>query len=284
MSIKVSELRHPKEKVYGAIMTVVGIFGWVFVAFILLVSIATRQLEQALALILYGGAFWLFSLIVRAFTRAYMFGHYVMVGPDQFPHLHKMVVEGSAALGLDEAPATFVYNSHGVMNAMALRLVGRHRYVWLTSALIDADNDEQVRFVVGHELGHHAAGHLDRLNHFLKLPAHFVPLLAQAYSRGRELTCDRVGAMLAGNLVASCSALQMLASGSAKLNQSMNLRGFLAQEQMVPPVAGWLLHIFSHYPRLTRRAGALVEWARETSQQSPEAASIGGLSPQPQVA
>jgi Zn-dependent protease with chaperone function len=235
-------------------------------------------------LIFYGVAFWLFSLITRALTRAYMFGHYVMVGPEQFPHLHKMVVEGSAALGLDETPTTFVYNSHGVMNAMALRLVGRHRYVWLTSALIDADNDDQVRFVVGHELGHHAAGHLDRMSNFLKLPAHFLPLIGQAYSRGRELTCDRVGAMLAGNLAASCSALQMLACGSAKLNQSMNLQSFLAQEKMVPSFAGWLLHIFSHYPRLTRRAEALVEWTREASQQSPQAASIVRRSSQQQLA
>ena len=284
MSINISELRHPKEKTRGFIMTVVGILGWGFVALILLATMATGEFGHGFVLILYGVAFWLFSLIARALTRAYMFGHYVMVGPDQFPHLHKMVVEGSAALGLEEAPTTFIYNSNGVMNAMALRLVGRHRYVWLTSALIDADNDEQIRFVIGHELGHHAAGHLDQMSNFLKLPAHFVPLLSQAYSRAREMTCDRVGAMLAGNLVASCSALQMLASGSAKLNQSMNLRSFLAQEEMVPPIAGKVLHIFSNYPRLTRRAEALIEWARQASQRPAQAAPVVAKNPQPQVA
>lgn len=51
-------------------------------------------------------------------------------------------------------PQTFVYNSSAVLNAMALRLVGRQRYIWRSSALLDADNDEQVRFVIGHELGH----------------------------------------------------------------------------------------------------------------------------------
>jgi Zn-dependent protease with chaperone function len=35
------------------------------------------------------------------------------------------------------------------------------RYVFLTSALVEATNDAQVRFVVGHEIGHHAAGHLN---------------------------------------------------------------------------------------------------------------------------
>ena len=48
------------------------------------------------------------------------------------------------------------------MNVMALTLVGRARYIWLTSALIDADSDDQVRFVIGQEIGHHVSSHLDQ--------------------------------------------------------------------------------------------------------------------------
>jgi hypothetical protein len=36
-------------------------------------------------------------------------------------------------------PQTFVYNSSAVLNAMALRLVGRQRYIWRSSALLAAD-------------------------------------------------------------------------------------------------------------------------------------------------
>jgi len=46
-----------------------------------------------------------------------------------------MVAEGAAAVKLPQAPTAFVYNSGGVINAFALRLIGG-RYVWLTSALI----------------------------------------------------------------------------------------------------------------------------------------------------
>jgi hypothetical protein len=40
-----------------------------------------------------------------------MIGHFVLVGPDQFPHLHQMVEEGARAIGLSETQQTFVYNS-----------------------------------------------------------------------------------------------------------------------------------------------------------------------------
>ncbi|WP_210207939.1 M48 family metallopeptidase [Bosea caraganae] len=189
-----------------------------------------------------------------------MLGHFVMVGPAQFPQLHRMVVEGTQTVGLKEVPATFVYNSSGVMNAMALRLVGRSRYIWLTSALIDCDDEDQVRFVVGHELGHHVAGHLDEPWSYLRLPAHFIPFLAPAYSRARELTCDRVGVFVARNLQASRTALQMLACGSAKLNRQMNPDAFQAQERMVPGIAGFVLNAISGYPRLTRRVEAVTQF------------------------
>ena len=69
-----------------------------------------------------------------------------------------MMEEESAALGLEETPRVFIYDSNGVMNAMAPCLVGRHRSAWLTSALIDTNDDDQVRFVIGYEFGHHVAG------------------------------------------------------------------------------------------------------------------------------
>lgn len=261
MSADISSLRHNKEKLYGAIMTLAGTIVWFMLIFLIANSIMYGYSNIVLLVVLYIGVLWLFSFIGRALFRAYMFGHYVLIGPKQFPHLHQMVIEGAAAIQLDAPPAAFVYNSHGVMNAMAVRLIGRSRYIWLTSALIDADNDDQVRFVVGHELGHHAAGHLDSLPSLLKLPGYFVPLLGLAYSRARELTCDRAGLALSGNLDASRAALQMLACGSAKLNAAMNPQAFQAQEQLVPRFAGWILHILSPYPRLTQRVEALSEWS-----------------------
>lgn len=265
MDFKISKVRHSKEKLYGTVMLVIGILIWAIAAIAVLAVAMLQSLAIVFMVALYVAIFWFIGFVGRALVRAYMMGHYVMVSEQQFPHIHAMVQDGTKALGLKEAPQAFVYNSSGVMNAMALTLVGRTRYIWLTSQLIDADSDEQVKFVIGHELGHHVAGHLNTLPGILRLPAYIVPFLGQAYSRGRELTCDRVGLIVCRNLQASRTALQMLACGSAKLNAQMNPAAFEAQERMVPSIAGFFLHIFSLYPRLTRRVEAVSQFALQLS-------------------
>ncbi|TWF56596.1 M48 family metallopeptidase [Neorhizobium alkalisoli] len=268
MEFKISRVRHPKEKFYGSLMLVIGSLIWLIAvgAIVAAVMLAPEGIAIIFVVAFYIALLWFMSFVARALTRAYMIGHYVMVSEQQFPQLHKMVQDGARALGLKEAPQAFVYNSSGVMNAMALTLVGRTRYIWLTSQLIDADNEEQVKFVIGHELGHHVAGHLDTVPSLLHLPAYIVPFLGQAYSRGRELTCDRVGLVVSRNIQASRTALQMLACGSAKLNAQMNPTAFEAQERMVPSIAGFFLHIFSFYPRLTRRVEAISQFAQSANQ------------------
>lgn len=269
MTFNIQAVRHPKEKTYGPLTLVVGAALWLVVALSVLFS--AKPIVLLTTLVVYALVLWGVSTAVRALLRAYMFGHFVMVGQDQFPRIHAMVEDGARTLGLSEAPTTFVYNSSGVMNAFALRLIGKKRYVWLTSALIDADSEEQLRFVIGHELGHHVAGHLDTVPHLLRWPALLVPFLGTAYFRSRELTCDRIGAFLVRDPVVSQTALQMLACGSAKLNAQMNGAAFAAQEKLVPPIAGFLLKIFSTYPRLTRRVEEVASWlASETSSRSGE--------------
>lgn len=247
----VKRLRHPNEQLSGTLMLVFGLLFWVLIGGGIFVSAATRPLvvmPLALEILIFVVVIGIFRLLLRA----HVYGHYVMISPEQFPHLHEMIVEGAKEIGLKQAPMAFVFNSSGVMNAMALKLIGR-RHVWITSAILDCTDDAQIRFVIGHELAHHAAGHLDFWRNLLKFPGHFVPFLGPAYSRARELTCDRIGCWLSHDLAASKSALQMLACGSAKLNAAMNPAAFQAQEAMVPPIAGFFLAIFSHYPRLTQR-------------------------------
>jgi Zn-dependent protease with chaperone function len=264
LAFEISKIRHPKEKFYGNLMLVIGTLIWFSLVFFALYENTKYLFEGAVCV----GIFWFISFVSRALVRAYMIGHYVMVSEKQFPHLHKMIKEGAEALGLPKPPTTFVYNSNGVMNAFALKLVGRTRYIWLTSQLIDANNDEQVKFVIGHELGHHIAGHLNRILCLLRLPAYQIPFLSQAYSRSRELTCDRIGFVVSRNLQASLCALQMLASGSAKLNAEMNPTAFRAQEEIVPRIAGFFLNILSTYPRLTQRVDAVSRFTQFASASS----------------
>jgi len=265
----ISRLRHPKEDGYGIVMMIFGIMYWL----IIIAVVAAAAYAQPASLIVYAAyaiGFVLVMLLSSALFKARIFGSYILIGPDQFPHLHRMVENGAASLGITPAPTAFLYNSNGLINAFARRLFGG-RYIFLTSALVEADTDEQIKFVIGHELGHHAAGHLNLMKNIVKGPAHFVPFLGPAYSRSRELTCDRVGAYLSNDQKASRSALQMLACGCRRLNSSLNCDAFEAQEKLVPPFWGWVLLIFSRYPRTTQRSLAVSSFFAEQLNRTYEA-------------
>ncbi|MFL5295018.1 MAG: M48 family metallopeptidase [Phenylobacterium sp.] len=264
MSNVAASLRTGNETTYGVLAIVFGTVFWVLFAFGLVAALASGnpQVVSVLwAYIFYGLVIWLFYFLAGVFYRATAFGNMLLLSPQQFPQLHEMVVSGAQELGMRQPPRAFLYNSNGLFNAFARRILGG-RYVFLTSALVEANSDDQVRFVIGHELGHHAAGHLNPWLNFLKMPAHVVPFLMPAYSRAREYTCDRVGAHLSKDAVASRSALQMLGCGCRRLNGTMNCEAFVAQEAMVPPISGFIAEIFRSHPRLTRRVGAIAEGER----------------------
>lgn len=276
MASPIESLRHPKERLYGRLSTIVGAIVWIILALVILVPLVLKQsFGPLVALLIYGGIFTFFYWLAAVFYRAYIYGHYVLIGPQQFPHLNDAVISAARKVGLSTPPTAFVYNSNGVMNAFARRLF-RTEVVMLTSALIDADNDAQIQFVVGHEVGHHAAGHLKLWKNFLKLPGHLVPFLGAAYSRSRELTCDRIGAFCAGDVDAALTGLQMLASGSARLNSSMNPARFAEQEQLVPPIAGFLSKMVSPYPRTTFRVLAIGQWANSGEMTRAEGVMVAG--------
>lgn len=261
MSNIADRLRSSPEKTYGVATLVVGALLWPLVVLGVLAALGSTASGVAALVgvyLFYGLLIWFGYFIAGLVYRANAFGNMILLGPKQFPELYEMVVSGSQALGFKDPPKTFLYNANGLFNAFARRVLGG-RYVFLTSALVEADSDEQVRFVIGHELGHHAAGHLNGWLNVLRGPAHLVPFLMAAYSRSREYTCDSIGAHLSKDLVASRSSLQMLGCGCRRLNETMSCEAFMAQEAMVPPVFGFLNEICRSHPRLTRRVAAINE-------------------------
>ena len=259
MSKIAGRLRTGKERVYGALMILFGAVLWVAIIVGLAAAYNSHN-QQVIAVVgvylFYGLAIAIGYWIASAAYRATAFGNMILLGPQQFPELHAMVVEGARDLELAPPPQVFLFNSNGLVNAFARRLLGG-RYVFLTSALVEADSNEQVRFVIGHELGHHAAGHLNPWFGALKLPGYLVPFLGAAYSRAREFTSDQLGVHVAKDVVIARSALQMLGCGCGRLNGKMNCEAFMAQEAMVPPLFGFLTEICRSHPRLTRRVMAL---------------------------
>ncbi len=255
MSEIVNVYRTNKESIYNYILCSIGALIWAAIAYFF-ITVDQKTLIATLPIMFYLVAFILFFGIAALLFRANALGNMILISEDQFPHLHYMVIEGAKKLGLASPPEAFLYNSHGLFNAFARQTVGR-KYLMLTSSLVEASTDEQVKFVVGHELGHHAAGHLNFIGFWLRFPARVIPFLHKAYSRQCEFTCDKIGYYLSRDVNHSCAAIQMLGCGCQRLNSKMNLAAFENQEHLVPSISGFISEIFRSHPRLTRRVLAL---------------------------
>lgn len=247
MAIDVGALRHPKEKTYGMGVNLVG--GLTYASFALF-TLGAGPLGM-----------FLMSWLSEQFFRASVFGNAVKVSEKQYPQIHQMVLKGVADFGLAKVPDTFVFNADGMVNAFAVKFL-KKKYVLLTAPsvelLLERGHPLELAAVVGHELGHHAAGHTGYWKgQFSFWTNMFLPTLASAYSRACEHTCDRLGAAFAGEPKAMQTALVAIASGSRAA--PLNLEAFVAQEAEVPQLVAFLQEILSSHPRTTLRVRALQE-------------------------
>src|SRR5580704_7047313 len=91
----------------------------------------------------------------RAFRLTYLAGA-VRVSERQFPHIYEMVRDGAYILDLPEVPECYV-SQDPLVNAMAL---GRDKpFIVITTGMVNLYDPEELRWVVGHELGHILSGH-----------------------------------------------------------------------------------------------------------------------------
>ncbi len=123
----------------------------------------------------------------------------------------------------------------------------------LVDLMLKRNKIDELSMIIGHELGHHAAGHTNPWKNLLLKPATFIPLLGAAYGRACELTADRIGYAVTRNHTAAQNALVAIALGSESLANDTNIDEFLLQEKEIPEFMGFIHKIFSTHPRMTRR-------------------------------
>ncbi|MFC3995003.1 M48 family metallopeptidase [Nocardiopsis sediminis] len=120
----------------------------------------------------------------------------VRITETQFPEAHRMVVEAARAFDLPSVPDAYVVLGNGQINAFASGH-GFRRYVAVTSDLFEiggrlADPDA-LRFIIGHEVGHIAAGHVSYWRQFSVSVANIIPGIGSTLSRVQEYTADNHG-------------------------------------------------------------------------------------------
>jgi Zn-dependent protease with chaperone function len=208
------------------------------------------------------------GLVVHSLFMAHVTGNGVRIGPRQLPDLMRRIEVAAHKLGLERVPEAYVVQSGGLLNAFATKILSR-RFIIIFSDLLEAcDGDEtpsrpnELDFVIGHELGHLAAGHL-AMRLFL-LPARLVPLLGAAYSRACEYTCDRCGAAAAGDVTVSTRALAVLAAGP-RAARRMDLDAYVEQRRETRTFWMGVYELNATHPFLSKRVAALRNWEHQGS-------------------
>ena len=138
-------------------------------------------------------------------VRMLLLGSAVRVDERQFSRVDRLYREAAAVLDVAELPELFV-RADPTINAMAIGL--ERPVIVVNSALVDLMDDDELRFVLGHELGHVASGHAVYQTLLQMLIALSTTLVAipfgllgaraimaalMEWSRKAELSADRAG-------------------------------------------------------------------------------------------
>ena len=188
-----------------------------------------------------------FDVVVRKLSRVInermvkmlLLGSAVRVTERQFPVVHRLYVEAATALDVPELPELFVAASP-ILNASTIGMDAPK--IVLNSALVDLLDEDELRFVLGHELGHALSGHAlyQTLLTYLviagqslaSLPFSGVGLFVVRtalgeWARKAELSGDRAG-LLATQDVSVAVRVQMKLASGGHLDQ-LDQTEFLAQ-------------------------------------------------------
>jgi Zn-dependent protease with chaperone function len=166
----------------------------------------------------------------------------IRCGPNQYPTLYGILKESCKVLDMPE-PELYV-SSNPFPNAFAGGV--ERPYITLRSSMIDTMTDEELFFIMGHELGHIKAKHvlyftvgsllfplLDLLGRRTlgasDVATYALVLAFYEWSRQAEFSSDRAGLLVAQDSKIATRSLIKLAAGPSRLAAELNEDEFMAQ-------------------------------------------------------
>lgn len=204
-----------------------------------------------------------------AYWRSNMEGHSLKVEKDLLPDIYKLCHGVKKKLGFN-GPVDFYITGDSTVNAFSVASEGENEpnIVNINSGLFDLMSVEELKFVVGHELGHliNKDTALARLINFIFPQEAVVPVSLQykirLHEQLAELGADRYGYMATENLGACVTAFFKMASGldlekmnvsiealiadnNKRLNYFLNDKGMSRASHPVNPIRVQALNLFA---------------------------------------
>lgn len=252
----IRSLRHPNENIAYTWLFFFSLISWGIFAFILFSTFG-------IVLIIIGGLFLVKNLVERFFA-AFVKVNAIKASKTQFPEIYKIVLNFSNRLGKN--PPTVYVLQESTWNAFAAKLAGK-RIVVLLSGAIDSlllkGSIDQLAWVIGHELGHHFAGHLNMWRQLTEALGSWFFWVRLWCSRQCEFTCDRYGLACTNSLKSSLSAAANMTVG-AQMAEKVNIEAAIEQwEQHRKEFFVIWRTIYLTHPHNLQRMDALIKSAKE---------------------
>jgi len=165
----------------------------------------------------------------------------VRVDERQFAAVYEIYRDAARTLDLDKVPELYISQEPRV-NAWALGL--DNPFIVVSTGTLDLLDDDELRVVLGHELGHVLSGHALYSSVLFTLMrisgvANAIPLgglglraivtALKEWYRKAELSCDRAGLLVSQDPAAATRVFMKMAGGARV--EAMNLQAFLAQAE-----------------------------------------------------
>lgn len=237
------DLIYRKEKVYFWVVLFFSIISYV------LFSVSIIGLPIII------GLFFL-SFLLHGIMIGQIRTNAVKLSPAQFSTIYNKVEELCQKMELKKVPDVYVMQSGGVLNAFATRFFGKNMVVVYSEIfdLIEEGYEEELHFILAHELAHIKRNHLGKMAFIL--PSMWIPGVAEMYLRACEYTCDRYAAYYSGNPGDSKNSLMMMAIGK-KVFFRANQVEYMNQINQEKGFFVWLSEILSTHPPLPKRIHAI---------------------------
>ncbi len=165
-------------------------------------------------------------------TRRQLLATSVRLSEKMAPRLARIAQECIEKLGVLIPVELYAYSSPQY-NAACVKPEEGRLFIMFSSSLLDAFDDDELRFVVGHELGHFIYNHHSiPIGYILRgrsRPSPDLALTLTSWSRYAEISADRAGAHCTNDFHTVARSLFKLASGVTSSIVQFDLKEFINQ-------------------------------------------------------
>ena len=204
-------------------------------------------------------------------------GEGINITNESLPKMHQQLVDACQILGVNEIPT---YSTDWEYAPYHFSNGEKHRRIVMMSGSADLFTDDEMMFVLGHELGHMACGH--KPYHMLletfympfvndaafKAWASIIKLPLMEWYRMSDYTADRMGLLCCQDINAAITTMIKKAGLPKKCYNNIDVQGFIQQarefEENFTDTMDRVVKVLSirsaEFPWLVVRAGKLYDW------------------------